>query len=190
MAIIIDPSIAKGQGVRQPSPLPPQPPPSYAESATTQPLVVQSGTHVHGYGPTPIGQQQATLPYYDPRSVHSAQAAKKRAKERFAGAVLWVLLIFALLSVLVWMDVRIQLGWSVSCCALLRTKPHRPSLSPQTVLTSIVLVIGYIGSTYIGSKRVVHLLVFGSLCAGDHQKGLFRRNHRERVVAHQTAGWN
>ena len=131
MAIIIDPSIAKGQGLRQPSPPPQQPPPSYAESAATQPPVAQPGTpnvpHAHGYGPTPIGQrQQITLPYYDPRSVHSIQAAKRRAKKRFVGAALWVLLIFALLSVLIWMDVRIQLGWSVSYCALLRTGPHCP----------------------------------------------------------------
>jgi len=109
MAIIIDPSIAKGQSARQPSPPPPQPPPSYTESATTQPLVVQPGTsgvpHAHDYGPTPIGQQQqAALPYYDPRSVHSMQAAKRRAKERFVGAVLWVLLIFALVSVVIWVD--------------------------------------------------------------------------------------
>jgi len=67
--------------------------------------------HAHaGYGPTPIGQQQAALPYYDPGSVHSVQAAKKRAKERFFGALLWVAVIYALLSVLVWMNVRIQLG--------------------------------------------------------------------------------
>ena len=109
MAIIIDPSITKGQGARQPSPPPLQPPPSYTESATTQPLVVQPGTssvpHAHEYGPTPIAQQQqATLPYYDPRSVHSVQAAKRRAKERFVGAVLWVLLIFVLFSMVIWVD--------------------------------------------------------------------------------------
>jgi len=142
MAIVIDPSIAKDQGHRQPSPPPPQPPPSYAESALTHPLVVQPGIssvpHAHGYGPTPIGQQQSTLPYYDPRSVHSVQAAKRRAKERFVGAVLWVLAISALLSVLVWMNVRIQLGWLVSHWALLRTEPDRTPLSSQTL--PIVLV--------------------------------------------------
>ncbi|KAF9651247.1 hypothetical protein BDM02DRAFT_3091694 [Thelephora ganbajun] len=115
MAIIIDPSIAKDQGPRQPSPPPSQPPPSYSESAATQPLIVQPGISVipnahAGYGPTPIGQQEeAILPYYDPRSMHSVHAAKRRAKKRFVGAVLWVLLIFALLSVLIWMDVRIRL---------------------------------------------------------------------------------
>ena len=141
MTIIIDPSLAKDQGPNQPSPPQLQPPPSYAESTITQPLVVQPGTsgdpHAHVYGPTPIGQQQqAALPYYDPRSLHSVQAAKRRAKERFIGAALYVLLIFALLSVLVWMDVRIQLGWSVSYCALLRAGPHGLPLSPQTLRTS------------------------------------------------------
>ena len=111
MAIIIDSSISKGQGGtgRQPSPPPPQPPPPYAESATTQPPVVQSGISGVPHGPTPIDQtliQQATLPYYDPRSVHSVQAAKRRAKERFVGAALWVLLIFALVSLVIWVDVR------------------------------------------------------------------------------------
>jgi hypothetical protein len=133
MTIVVDPSIAKGQGSRQPSPPPSQPPPSYAESAATQPFVVQPGTsssipNAHaGYGPTPINQQEQTLlPYYDPRSVHSVQAAGRRARERFVGAVLWVILISALLSVLVWMDVVIQFGWSVSYCALLRAEPHQP----------------------------------------------------------------
>ena len=150
MAIIIDPSLAKGQGARQPSPPPPQPPPSYTESATTQPLVVQPGIsgvpHAHGYGPTPIAQQQqATLPYYDPRSVHSVQAAKRRAKERFIGAVLWVLLIFALLSLVIWTELGpwVRWGWSVSCCALLRTEPHRPPFSTE-FLTFIVLDISYV----------------------------------------------
>lgn len=136
MTIIIDPPIAKGQGPSQPSPSQQPPPPSYAESTSTQPFVVRPGTpsapHAHGYGPTPIGQQQqATLPYYDPRSVHSVQAAKRRAKERFVGAILWVILIFALLSVLAWMDARIVLGWSVSHCALLRAGLTDSSFPPR-----------------------------------------------------------
>lgn len=137
MTIIVDSFLAKGQGPRQPSPPPSQPPPPYVESASTQPLAVQPGTsgvelvpNTHsGYGPTPISQQQrAALPYYDPRSVHSLQAAKRRAKERFIGAVLWVILILALLPVLVWMDMVIRSGWwSAFYCALLwAVEPHQP----------------------------------------------------------------
>lgn len=123
MTIVVDPSVTKGQGPRHPSPPPSQPPPSYAESATTQPSAVQPVTssvllapNAHaGYGPTPISQQQqASLPYYDPRSVYSLQAAKRRARERFFGAVAWVMLILALLPVLAWMDMRIRSGWSAS----------------------------------------------------------------------------
>ena len=164
MAIIIDPSIAKGQGLGQSSSLSPQPPPPYAESATTPPLVERSGTpgvpHAHGYGPTPIGQQQqATLPYYDPRSIHSVQAAKKRAKERFVGAVLWVLLIFALASVLVWMDLRIQLGWLVSRCASLRVDPHAmasPLLTDSAYLELfwLLLYVAVSRCMYIDEKHV------------------------------------
>lgn len=139
MTIIIDPpvSTAKGQGPRPPSPPPSHPPPSYNESTSTQPLVVHPGVSGvpparAGYGPTPIGQQQqAALPYYDPRSPHSVQAAKRRARGRFIGAALWVVVIYALLSVLVWMDVRIQLGWSVSSVLLLRTEPHRTLPFPR-----------------------------------------------------------
>ena len=192
MTIIVDPP--KGQSPSQPSLPQPQSPPSYAESAITHPLVVQPGTsgvlHAHGYGPTPIGQQQqATLPYYDPRSMHSVRAAKRRAKERFIGAVLWVLLIFALLSVFVWMGVRIQLGWSVSYCGLLRAGPHNPPLSHRSHIPLNACCLGYwlyrdvhklITNTLFISKREA----FGSLCAGGHKKGLFRQNHRERVVDH------
>ena len=32
--------------------------------------------------------------------------------------------------------------------------------------------------------------MFGSLRIGDHKKGIFGQNHRERVVDHQMAGWN
>ena len=115
MAIIIDPSITKPQGPSRSSTPPLQPPPSYAESAATQPTVVQLGTsstvlNAHaGYGPTPISrQQQAAIPYYDPRSVHSMRAAGRRAKERFVGAVLWAILILALLPMFVWVEVKIQ----------------------------------------------------------------------------------
>lgn len=128
MTIVIDSSIIKGQGLRQPSPPPAHPPPSYAESDAAQPLVgmvLVPNAHA-GYGPTPISQQQQTaLPYYDPRSAHSLQAAKKRARERFVGAVFWVILIIALLPVLVWADARIRSGWSASYCAFLRVvEPH------------------------------------------------------------------
>jgi len=170
MAIVIDPSITKGQGPGRSSPPPSHPPPSYNESTATQPLVVHPGTsgvpHTSaGYGPTPIGQQQqAVLPYYDPRSAHSAQAAKRRAKERFAGAVLWVVIIFALLSVLVWMNVRIQLGWSVSYCALLRAEPHHPLPSlrlymPLDIYHLAPLVVSR--CTYVDSKRVFILVKGG-----------------------------
>ena len=152
MAIIIDPSIAKSQAPREPSPPPSQPPPSYTESAATQPLVVQPGPssvpHVHEYGPTPIGQQHAILPYYDPRSVHSVEAAKRRAKERFVGAVLWVVLIFALFSVCVWMDVMIQLGWWVPYCPFAADQAL-PSLSrPYTSQCLLSYVISYT-ATYV-----------------------------------------
>jgi len=201
MTIIIDPSIVKGQGSRQPSPPPSQPPPSYTESAATQPLVVQPGTssisRAQGYGPTPIGrQQQAALPYYDPQSVYSVQGAKRRARERFVGAVLWVLLIFALLSVLAWMDVMIQLGWSVSCCALLRTEPYRPLPSSRrlcTLLNVYYLVLLVISRrTYVDSRHVASVFSWrkGSVqfivrWEGTTKKNyVVRRNHRERVVDH------
>lgn len=167
MTIIIGSSIAKGQGPRQPSPPPSQPPPPYTESTTTQPLVEHPETsgvpHAHaGYGPTPIGQQQqAALPYYDPRSAHSVQAAKRRAKERFVGAVLWVILILALLSVLAWMDARIQMGWSVSCCVLLRTEPHRSLPFPRRLCTPLnapifSCAISVSRNPYVDSKRVLY----------------------------------
>jgi len=161
MAIIID----KGQGLRPPSPPPSHPPPSYNESTATQPLVVHPGASGVpsarvGYGPTPIGQQQqAVLPYYDPRSPHSVQAAKRRARERFFGAVLWVVVIYALLSVLVWMDVKIQLGWSVFCYALLRAEPHRSLSFHQIQHASPNLLsctISYWRRTYIGGERALY----------------------------------
>jgi len=178
MAIVIDPSITKGQGSRQPSPPPSHPPPSYNESTATQPLVVHPGSsgipHPNaGYGPTPIGQQQqAALPYYDPRSVHSVQAAKRRAKERFAGAVLWVVIIFALLSVLVWMDVRIHLlGWSVSYCALLRAEPHRhPFLRLYKPLNIYYLVLLVVSPLIANTVYISQRGMFGSLCAEDNKK--------------------
>lgn len=135
MAIIVDPSIAKGQNPGQSLPPPSQPPPSYAESADTQPLVVYTSAHAAVYGPTPISQQQQTvLPYYDPQSAYSVRAAERRARERFVGAVLWVVLIFALIPVLVWVDTRIRSGWSVSNCALLRAEPHQPLQTPSPAL--------------------------------------------------------
>ncbi|KAG9317342.1 hypothetical protein JVU11DRAFT_1541 [Chiua virens] len=44
------------------------------------------------FGPTPFTQSQPTLdllPYYDPRSAHSIEAATLRARRRFIGAAVW-----------------------------------------------------------------------------------------------------
>ena len=138
MTILVDPPpITKGQGPRQPPPSPPsQLPPSYAEPTAIQPLVGLAGpspsvvplnTHA-GYGPTPINQQQqVALPYYDPRSVHSLQAANRRARERFIGALLWAMVIFALLPMFAWVCTRIRFGWSVSRLASSPwAGPHEP----------------------------------------------------------------
>jgi hypothetical protein len=160
MATVIDPSITKGQpGPRQLSPPPSHPPPSYNESTATQPLVHPGTSGVPhpcvGYGPTPIGQQQGTaLPYYDPRSAHSVQAANRRAKERFAGAVLWVVIIFALLSVLAWMDARIQLGWLVYHCALLRAETHLGIPFLRLTFQHLLLVV--LRCTYVDNKHVLY----------------------------------
>lgn len=204
MMVVVDSSITKGQGLRQPSPLPSQPPPSYADSAATQPLV-QPGTssvvlvpNVHtGYGPTPISQQQqVVLPYYDPQSVHSLQVANRRAKERFIGAVLWVILILALLPVLVWMDMRIRSGWSASYCALLRVEPYQPPPFPSRFLTLVhtrYLVNLFVVSrhAHFGSKQALYLLnrrysVHRRMLG--YKEILFRHNHSERVVE-DTDDW-
>ena len=200
MTIVIDSSITKGQGSRQSSPPPSQPPPSYAESAATQPLLVQPGTSSvvfvpnaqAGYGPTPISQQQqAALPYYDPRSVHSIQAAERRAKERFVGAVLWVILILSLLPVLFWMDMRIGSGWSASYCAMLWIEPHQPPRFPsrfRRLLNACYLGLLVVSrSTYFSSKCGLYLLnkrrsAHHIISVLDHKNGLFQGNHSERVV--------
>ena len=192
MAIIIDPSVAKVQSRRQPSPRS-QPPPSYDESATTRPVVVHPGIptapHAHaGYGPTPIGQQQVALPYYDPRSVHSVQAAKKRAKGRFFGALLWVAVIYALLSVLIWMNVRIHLGWSDSHslrhCGPNLADSVPPPTDSQPLLSCTVEPYGI--PVLVASE--FYILVVGKCwvrCALETPtKRLFGQNQRERVVDH------
>lgn len=51
--------------------------------------------HVDGYsrfGPSPLMQSQPTLgvlPYHDPQSTYSLQAARSRARMRFFGAAVW-----------------------------------------------------------------------------------------------------
>ncbi|KAF9226717.1 hypothetical protein BS17DRAFT_776027 [Gyrodon lividus] len=54
------------------------------------------------FGPTPLMQSQPTLgllPYYDPHSPYSIEAATSRARWRFIGAALWAvgLIVFLLL---------------------------------------------------------------------------------------------
>lgn len=197
MTIVADPTTSKSQNPRLPSPPLSQPPPSYAESAATQAIVAQPGsssvvptTH-GGYGPTPISQQQqAILPYYDPRSVYSVQVARRRARERFIGAVAWTVLILALLPVLVWVDIRIQLGWSASyftllCCGLKLTnlllfRPPHTSQRRDLVLLVVSPCICF------DKKHAMYL--FDGRCSVHnmlgYKNGLFRHNHRERVVVH------
>lgn len=65
----------------------------------------------HTSGPTPITTyypvgapgNRATptvvfLPYYDPRSPHSMEAARRRARRRFIGALLWAFTIYAVVG--------------------------------------------------------------------------------------------
>ncbi|KIJ69933.1 hypothetical protein HYDPIDRAFT_104595 [Hydnomerulius pinastri MD-312] len=54
------------------------------------------------FGPTPLMQSQPTLgllPYYDPRSPYSVEAAASRARWRFIGAALWAVGLIVLLLV-------------------------------------------------------------------------------------------
>ncbi|KAH7887513.1 hypothetical protein F5I97DRAFT_1860956 [Phlebopus sp. FC_14] len=48
------------------------------------------------FGPTPLMQSQGLglLPYYDPRSPYSVEAATTRARWRFIGAALWAIGLF------------------------------------------------------------------------------------------------
>lgn len=55
------------------------------------------------FGPTPLMQSQPTLgllPYYDPHSPYSIEAATSRAKWRFIGAAFWAIGLFACLLLL------------------------------------------------------------------------------------------
>jgi hypothetical protein len=78
--------------------------------------------------------------------------------------------------------VGIQIGWSVSYCALLRTEPHPSSPFPQTLHIYFLALLVVSRRTYVDSERIYisETGMFGS----DNKKGLFRRNHRERVVDH------
>ncbi|OCH94493.1 hypothetical protein OBBRIDRAFT_831735 [Obba rivulosa] len=62
-------------------------------------------THVP-YGPTPIAQQAALLPYYDPRSPHAIAESESRARWRFIGAFMWAVIILALVGVATGYEVR------------------------------------------------------------------------------------
>lgn len=75
------------------------PPPAYSSlstSANEAPL----GTHRIQFGPTPISERQAILPYYDAQSPHSASIAASRAKWRFIEAFIWALVILWLLGLI------------------------------------------------------------------------------------------
>lgn len=55
------------------------------------------------FGPTPLMQSQPTLgllPYYDPNSPYSIEAATLRARWRFIGAAFWVIGLIACLFLL------------------------------------------------------------------------------------------
>ncbi|KAG8218519.1 hypothetical protein J3R82DRAFT_4157 [Butyriboletus roseoflavus] len=55
------------------------------------------------FGPTPLMQSQPTLgllPYYDPHSTYSIEAATLRARWRFIGAAFWVIGLIACLFLL------------------------------------------------------------------------------------------
>ncbi|KAI5987763.1 hypothetical protein EDC04DRAFT_2821455 [Pisolithus marmoratus] len=61
--------------------------------------------HYSQFGPSPLMQSQPTLgvlPYYDPQSSYSLQAARSRARRRFFGGVAWVVGI-VLVSCGIWM---------------------------------------------------------------------------------------
>ncbi|EMD40342.1 hypothetical protein CERSUDRAFT_91054 [Gelatoporia subvermispora B] len=80
-------------------PRPPAAPESTPPSASgPAPLPPTFPTHAH-YGPTPIAQQAALLPYYDPRSPHAIAESESRARWRFVGAFMWAVVILALVGV-------------------------------------------------------------------------------------------
>lgn len=98
------------------SPKPSSPPPAYTEidpaqlpsSSATPHSPTAFSTHT-GYGPTAItAQQQTILPYYDPRSPYALEEATSRARWRFIGALFWAVLILALTSFLLGVEVDIQ----------------------------------------------------------------------------------
>ncbi|KAG6336494.1 hypothetical protein ID866_2608 [Astraeus odoratus] len=92
----------------QPSANPDEPPPAYsvrvpqpgspssphspqASIPGHYPYRTSFAPHPH-FGPTPLMQSQPTLgvvPYYDPHSPHSLQAAVSRARRRFVSAMAW-----------------------------------------------------------------------------------------------------
>jgi len=111
-----------------PTSKPDSPPPAYTEfaesapqpqsstmntsdggSVTNMPSTAPFPTHA-GYGPTPIAQQTALLPYYDPRSPHALAEAGARARWRFFGAVLWALVILTLVSFVTGYEVHFRHG--------------------------------------------------------------------------------
>ncbi|KAI6035004.1 hypothetical protein F5J12DRAFT_7999 [Pisolithus orientalis] len=61
--------------------------------------------HYSQFGPSPLVQSQPTLgmvPYHDPQSAYSLQAANSRARRRFWGAAAWAVGIL-LVSSGIWM---------------------------------------------------------------------------------------
>ncbi|KAF9520710.1 hypothetical protein BS47DRAFT_398932 [Hydnum rufescens UP504] len=83
-----------------------QAPPAYSPEA--QAASGPSAATTVTYGPTPIvayyphhhqGDSPAAavyLPYYDPSSQHSQERAERRARQRFFGAILWAVVVYAL----------------------------------------------------------------------------------------------
>ncbi|KIY71119.1 hypothetical protein CYLTODRAFT_487489 [Cylindrobasidium torrendii FP15055 ss-10] len=73
---------------------------SHLPSIFTPPAVMhapQPPSTIH-FGPTPATRLQLPYAYYDPHSDYSVSMADQRARSRFIGAVLYALLILALVG--------------------------------------------------------------------------------------------
>lgn len=98
---------------------PSSPPPAYTElpdssqylASASQPRPSSNSTspsqsfpspipHHPSYGPTPIAQQTHLLPYYDLRSNYAIAESTSRARWRFAGALIWALVILLCVGIL------------------------------------------------------------------------------------------
>ncbi|KAH9939248.1 uncharacterized protein BXZ73DRAFT_99451 [Epithele typhae] len=75
----------------------PQGPQGQPWTQSTDPRPALGAGH-SSWGPTPIAQQAALLPYYDPRSPHAVAAAATRARWRFVSAALWAVLILSVIK--------------------------------------------------------------------------------------------